>query len=711
MSGVARRRSSSPRGRSGRPRTQQPQAPVYATQGEMQRLEGRINTIAGWGPHLQEMHDNLKALVTEMQQMKTNLAQQRPWQQQAPQGYPQSHPPAAGVHVPDPAATNGPTSYGRSGREVKIEMRGIEKYKKFGGVAADYDDWRDQIAEHACFGNPELEELLRWAEVQPSKISEVDESIKSTDANIDYDVQAVSGMLFALMSRLVEGSMRTTKKLAGDHRGLEFWRIMHKTYGSGGNHDKASKLRRYMHPERVKDAKDLHAALEQWEVLGQDCGIPMSDELRAISLEQLVPTSIWEKLVTEPALQTLQHKVDFVKTYVRSVRDMQTMQNGAKPPPRKGKDDMDISNVEKKDEEWDDEEQGEDQEGDINYIRGKGKGQKGDGKGGKGAGKEKFRGKCNYCLKPGHKEENCWHKHGKPPKGGGKGGVNAVAEGQDACPPCNQQAWPLYALGVSTRMSIQPPPGLAHVNRFDALKEDDDEDADEAVDCNTVDSRGNQGYHPNKNSINKDNIAKENKNKQLKAEGRARTLARIQQLEMRRRESQVNDLTIAPLTIRGGPIAPVTTDPSKDWGNHRYKEILVDSGAAEHVSPSKDFPDHFIYESEGSRSGLNYLAANGQEIPNLGEQRISVTTGEGHLCGLKFQTADVTRPILSVPKLTASGHSCTFGKDGGVITCTRTGRKTNFLKKNGLYVLGVWVVPAPPSPNEAAAASGFQRQR
>ena len=95
---------------------------------------------------------------------------------------------------------------------------------------------------------------------------------------------------------------------------------------------------------------------------------------------------------------------------------------------------------------------------------------------------------------------------------------------------------------------------------------------------------------------------------------------------------------------------------------------MVDSGAAEHVANPDAFPGIEVEESEGSKSGLNYVAANGDPIPNLGEQKVKVATEEGHLCGLKFQSADVTRPILSVPKLTESGHECTFRKRKGSST-------------------------------------------
>ena len=45
----------------------------------------------------------------------------------------------------------------------------------------------------------------------------------------------------------------------------------------------------------------------------------------------------------------------------------------------------------------------------------------------------------------------------------------------------------------------------------------------------------------------------------------------------------------------------------------------MDSGAAESVVPQLLINEHPIRETEASPSGLNYISATGDPIPNLGE--------------------------------------------------------------------------------------------
>ena len=56
-----------------------------------------------------------------------------------------------------------------------------------------------------------------------------------------------------------------------------------------------------------------------------------------------------------------------------------------------------------------------------------------------------------------------------------------------------------------------------------------------------------------------------------------------------------------------------------------------------------------------------------------------------------FQVTAVDRPLLAVSKLTDAGHQVWFGKDLGTITHGRTGKVTSFKKRNGVYVLDMWV--------------------
>ena len=52
--------------------------------------------------------------------------------------------------------------------------------------------------------------------------------------------------------------------------------------------------------------------------------------------------------------------------------------------------------------------------------------------------------------------------------------------------------------------------------------------------------------------------------------------------------------------------------------NWRYVELLVDSGAVDNVGDPRAFPEYKLRESDGSRNGLHYLAANNGKIKNEG---------------------------------------------------------------------------------------------
>jgi hypothetical protein len=160
---------------------------------------------------------------------------------------------------------------------------------------------------------------------------------------------------------------------------------------------------------------------------------------------------------------------------------------------------------------------------------------------------------------------------------------------------------------------------------------------------------------------------------------------------------------IGILFAEGGSVGalPTASQPRQP----QFKEIMIDSGAAEHVAAPDDFPNSLVMPSEGSRTGVHYVAANGARLPNMGEQKVKVKTKDGFICNLKFQSADVTRPILSVPRLTDSGHECVFGDKGGTITHVKSGQVTEFYRKNGVYVMGCWVMD-----DGIDNAAGFTRQ-
>jgi len=140
-------------------------------------------------------------------------------------------------------------------------------------------------------------------------------------------------------------------------------------------------------------------------------------------------------------------------------------------------------------------------------------------------------------------------------------------------------------------------------------------------------------------------------------------------------------------------------DEDEEW---ECIEVMVDSGASESVAPKGRF-DAEVTDGQAKKDGVKYTAANGEEIPNLGEQMVKAKTYAGQLVEVKFQVADVNKPLLSVAQLASRGNNVEFNHAGGRIIHKATGRVIPFQRKHGVYVLRLYV-------KKSAAEKGFQRQ-
>jgi hypothetical protein len=144
----------------------------------------------------------------------------------------------------------------------------------------------------------------------------------------------------------------------------------------------------------------------------------------------------------------------------------------------------------------------------------------------------------------------------------------------------------------------------------------------------------------------------------------------------------------------GKELFPMTTEKSGDW---QLIKGVVDSGAAESVAHPSMCPQYPVTPSAGSKAGQCYTSASGDEIPNLGEQLLPVVTMEGRSADLKYQSADVSRPLNSVSEICdgggPDGQLVLFTKYGGQILNLETGHRTPFEREEGIYTLGMWVRP------------------
>ncbi len=65
---------------------------------------------------------------------------------------------------------------------------------------------------------------------------------------------------------------------------------------------------------------------------------------------------------------------------------------------------------------------------------------------------------------------------------------------------------------------------------------------------------------------------------------------------------------------------------------------------------------------------------------------------EGVWRTLRVQVCDVNKPLLSVSKLAEAGHRVVFYEEQSYIQDRRTGEKMALHKKDGVYVLRLWVL-------------------
>ena len=104
----------------------------------------------------------------------------------------------------------------------------------------------------------------------------------------------------------------------------------------------------------------------------------------------------------------------------------------------------------------------------------------------------------------------------------------------------------------------------------------------------------------------------------------------------------------------------------------------MDSGCVDHVSPPSVAPNVPICPSDMSRKGRAYQVANGEDLPNMGEKTVTITTESGDAGLMKMQIAGVTKPLTSVSKLCDNNNLVVFGAGGGIIYNLATGNMNPF---------------------------------
>jgi len=152
-------------------------------------------------------------------------------------------------------------------------------------------------------------------------------------------------------------------------------------------------------------------------------------------------------------------------------------------------------------------------------------------------------------------------------------------------------------------------------------------------------------------------------------------------------------------------------------GQWERVDVIMDSGANVTVGPSSigDMAGYRMEESPASRAGVMYTAANGGDLPNLGQKFLAVLTEEGTVRGVQQQCADVTKPLEAIRDNVRTGHVVIFDDDGsgqgtGSVMINKFTGEVNAIHDNGSdYVMRRWIIPVQDVDAVIAEAS-FRRQ-
>ena len=123
---------------------------------------------------------------------------------------------------------------------------------------------------------------------------------------------------------------------------------------------------------------------------------------------------------------------------------------------------------------------------------------------------------------------------------------------------------------------------------------------------------------------------------------------------------------------------------------------LVDSGASDSVAPPGTFPGVNVFETNASRAGLEYTAAGGHKIANLGMCKPIVQTLDGHQYAMGFQIAGVSKPLGAVSRIVGQNNEVIFrhpARGGSCIRNLDTQHEVPLRQSNGVYYLDVWMKP------------------
>ena len=119
-----------------------------------------------------------------------------------------------------------------------------------------------------------------------------------------------------------------------------------------------------------------------------------------------------------------------------------------------------------------------------------------------------------------------------------------------------------------------------------------------------------------------------------------------------------------------------------------------------------------LEETERSRAGMGYLAANNSVIQHYGMRRLKGQSDVYRPMTMVAQVADVKSTLVSVHRLLEAGNRVHFEPGNCYVEHIKTRVKTKVVERNGAFEVGFWVPRAKEDRSgiEGDGKKGFVRQ-
>ena len=156
-----------------------------------------------------------------------------------------------------------------------------------------------------------------------------------------------------------------------------------------------------------------------------------------------------------------------------------------------------------------------------------------------------------------------------------------------------------------------------------------------------------------------DSITNESSKNKFCGDGRSKKLCDHRSCKEKSRSS-VKEICSVERVIKKtkGEVNEVRATPG--WERVR---VQIDSGAIDTVGPKEIARAFEMKETEMSKRGIGYVAANGSSVENYGEKKIVGYTDDGESVSMRVQRADVKKVLCSAHKMNPGGNVVAL--DGG----------------------------------------------